>query len=405
VKARRHLHGLAGRLALVAASVLGCLALGELAMRVVSPRPVTPEPTTRELKARLYGWAPTPGQTLSFKEPDTGEAVSTQANSQGWRDVEHTFAKPRGRVRILFIGDSFTYGSVPLESVYTRRVEAKLRARGDGGVEVIAIGVGGWGPDQELEALRNEGIRYGPDIVVYQFCSNDVINLDPPPPVRGDLSLGLHKPFRYRLEGERLVRLDRASAEAARFPGPWGIVRLLRHSTLFRSIEDLVPTEAPTVPNPRIERITSSSVVARFGVEEARKPWSRVGWRLLEALVGEMNAVARAHGAKLVVFSEAGEDGLRRHLLRRRQMASDERGDFVRVGDRRLAIDLGMPLELLRGICERQGIPLIAPRRDYERFRSDWHATRAGNESMADDIVEFLANWPPYRGRVVPPVS
>jgi len=397
LKAKGRLQDLTGRLALVAASVLGCLALGEIVMRVVSPLSPTPESTTRELKARLYGWAPTPGQTLSFAEPDTGEAISTRANSQGWRDVEHALAKPEGGVRILFVGDSFTYGSVPLDQVYTRRVEAKLHARGDRAVEVIAIGVGGWGPDQELEALRNEGIRYAPDIVVYQHCSNDVINLDPPPPVRGDLSLGFHKPFRYRLEGERVVRLDRDSAEAARFPGPYGIVRKLRWSTLFRTIENLVPTEAPTALDPRTDRITSSNVVARFGLREAQKQWCRVGWRLLEALIGEMRGVAGAQGARLVVFSEAGEDGLRRHLLAQGQMASDEHGDYVRVGGRRVAVDLQMPLDRLRGICERQGVPLIAPRRTYERFRRDWHANRAGNESMADDVVDFLVAWPPYR--------
>lgn len=391
--------GRGGAIALLAASTVLSLALGEIVMRLVlPPRLVAPKATTRQWKARLYGWAPTPGQLLSSVDPDTGERLSTRANSQGWRDVEHALAKPPGRVRLLFIGDSFTYGSVPLERLYTRRIEAKLHARGDETVEVVSIGVGGWGPDQELEALRNEGVRYQPDIVVYQFCSNDVINIDPPPQVRGDLSIGPYKPFRYVLLGERLVRLDRDAAEAARSAGPYGgLIALLRRSTLFRSVTDVLEPDEVPVPDPRTDRTTSSNVVARFGVREAEKPWWRTGWSLLEALVAEMNVVAGAHGARLLVFSEAGDEGLRRHLLALGQLATDERGDYVDLGGIRVAVDLQLPLRQLASACERQGIPLIAPRRSYERFRRDWHANRAGNESMADDIVDFLVAWPPYR--------
>jgi hypothetical protein len=390
----------ARELALLVTSLVLCLIFAELVMRRLHPLWVAAAPTTATGKASLYGWAPEPGQPLSFVDQETGSSIEGRANSQGWRDVEHVFAKPPGVVRILFVGDSFTYGSVPLQDLYTRRVEARLHDLGYPRVEVISIGVGGWGPDQELEALRNEGLRYGPDLVVYQFCSNDIINLDPPPALRGDMSLGRHKPFRYLVEDGVLRRIDPSTAEAARSIGRFETLhRLLRESALFRTLAKLVegPDDPPRVPDPSTDRITSSAVVARFGIAEAEKRWSRAGWTLFEALVREMDAVSRAHGARFLVFSESGEPGLRRHLLARGDLSTEQGADYVRLGGTRLAVDMLLPLARLSAICERAGIPLIAPRRTYERFREDWHATRSANENMASDIVDFLLAWPAFR--------
>lgn len=402
-----------GKLGLVSASVLVCLAGGELVMRQLHSLPSLPEATTRTEKARLYGWAPLPGQLLTSVDPETRRPVVSRANSQGWRDVEHALAKPPGHVRILFVGDSFTYGTVALDALYTRRVEAKLHALGHGQVEVISIGVGGWGTDQELEAIRNEGLRYEPDLVIYQFCSNDTINLDPPPELHGDFSLGSHKPFRFALQNDRLVRIDHASVEAARSAGSLSWLHApLRLSALFRTLSDLLPErEVPVpVPDPSTDRLAGSGILARYGIVEMEKPWALAAWRLLAALVVEMRAVASAHGVPLLVFSESGEPGMRRFLLERGEVVAEGGADFVVFGGRKLEVDLQLPLRRLQGICERNGIPLIAPRRSYVRYGTDWHTNAAGNENMASDIVDFLVAWPAFqailaRSAVPPPAS
>lgn len=404
----RIVRGRGRELALLIASVALCLALAEALMRDLHPLWSPSAPTAVAGKARLYGWAPEPGQELSSVDPDSGATILARANTQGWRDVEHRFPKPPGAVRIVFVGDSFTYGSVPLEDLYTRRVEARLHAAGFSQVEVISIGVGGWGPDQELEALKNEGVRYDPDLVVYQFCSNDIVNIDPPPAVRGDMSLGYHKPFRYLVEGEVLRRIDRRTVEAARSAGRFEEVhRLLRRSALFRTLATLRPgpDEAPPVPDPRNDRITSSAVVARFGIDEDRKPWARAGWTLFEALVREMDRVARSRNARFLVFSESGEPGMRRHLLARGDLSTAAGEDYVQLGESRFPVDLLLPLTRLRAICERARIPLIAPRRTYERFRDDWHTTAAANENMASDVVDFLLGRPELRALLRGPAA
>lgn len=396
----------AGKLGLAATTFGVCLVGAELTMRQLHPLPVTPARTTRTQKAQLYGWAPEPGEPLTVVDPETGERWVGRANSQGWRDVEHSFEKPPGQVRVLFVGDSFTYGSVPLEALYTRRVEAKLHELGYPQVEVISIGVGGWGPDQELEAIQNEGIRYHPDLIVYQFCSNDIANIDPPRPIGGDMSLGIHKPFRYVVEDGKLRRIDWQSVEAMRRGPPHaGLKRLLRASALFRTVASVVIGAEELAPpaDPAIDRDTLSVVAGRFTVDEYEKNWSRVGWKLFEALVAEMAAVSKANGAEFLVFSEAGEPGMRRHLLDRGELASENGQDYAWSGGRKLAVDMRLPLRRLAGVCERSGIGLIEPKRTYERYSRDWHTDRAGNENMASDIVDFLAAWPPFQRLVGPP--
>jgi lysophospholipase L1-like esterase len=39
---------------------------------------------------------------------------------------------------------------------------------------VIQLAHGGWSTDQELEALKQEGLRYNPDLIILQFCTNDL---------------------------------------------------------------------------------------------------------------------------------------------------------------------------------------------------------------------------------------
>ena len=71
--------------------------------------------------------------------------------------------------------------------------------------------------------------------------------------------------------------------------------------------------------------------------------------------------------------------------------------DYVSLGETKVAADLQLPLRRLSAVCERASIPLIPPRRTYERFRDDWHTTRAANENMASDVVDFLLDWPVFR--------
>jgi hypothetical protein len=92
------------------------------------------------------------------------------SNSKGIRDeAEHSYTKHKGRLRILCLGDSFTFGEGVSDSeTYTHYLQQMLP-----NVEVINMGVHGYGHDQTLIYLKKEGVKYRPDIVILGFLAQD----------------------------------------------------------------------------------------------------------------------------------------------------------------------------------------------------------------------------------------
>jgi hypothetical protein len=93
------------------------------------------------------------------------------SNSRGLRGPrEYAYEKPEGTTRIVVIGDSFTFGhEVGDEETYSHVLEELLP-----GVEVLNLGVHGYGHGQMLLYLREEGVRYQPDVVLLGFLSDDM---------------------------------------------------------------------------------------------------------------------------------------------------------------------------------------------------------------------------------------
>ena len=113
------------------------------------------------------GWAvkPSLNNTTPFGE---GKFVNT--NSKGLRGkTEYGYARVPGKKRILVLGDSFTFGTeVSDDETFSHYLESDLPD-----TEVLNLGVQGYGQDQMLLYLKNEGIKYRPDIVVLGFVFVD----------------------------------------------------------------------------------------------------------------------------------------------------------------------------------------------------------------------------------------
>jgi len=160
-------------LMVLAVSIAFCLVVAELVLRFVFPIRVVTIGLQDAPKADRYGWALKPHQLIRILDPDTGAVYTDYANSEGWRDRERTIERRPNTLRILVIGDSVTYGAIVGQAdTYTAILERKLQAKGVD-AEVINISYGGWGTDQELEALTLEGLSYKPDLVILQFSTND----------------------------------------------------------------------------------------------------------------------------------------------------------------------------------------------------------------------------------------
>jgi hypothetical protein len=110
--------------------------------------------------SEILGWSLKP---LSYATSNrTGYKIEYRINSKGLRDDEIAYEKPEGTFRIVLLGDSGTFGfGVPIEKHFSTLLEGYFK-----NVEVINMGVGGFGVDQELLRLRSEGFRYRPDMVL-----------------------------------------------------------------------------------------------------------------------------------------------------------------------------------------------------------------------------------------------
>lgn len=96
-----------------------------------------------------------------------------EANAQGARarqDVVYAPTPPPGTVRIVAVGDSFTHGDrVSNEETWEQRLEA---LRSD--LEVVNLGVPGFGTDQAVLRWRRDGARLGADVAILGIWPENV---------------------------------------------------------------------------------------------------------------------------------------------------------------------------------------------------------------------------------------
>lgn len=114
----------------------------------------------------LLGWR----TKKNIRDGKTGERKLT-TNSKGIRSLkEYSYEKTPNTIRIVLLGDSFTFGEeVTDEEVYASRLEHLLP-----NTEVINMAVHGYGTDQMLLLLQHEGVMYAPDIVLLGFIYDDI---------------------------------------------------------------------------------------------------------------------------------------------------------------------------------------------------------------------------------------
>lgn len=115
------------------------------------------------------GWRPIPNVRKLGGVWGATRPAST--NSHGWRDAERTFEKSAGMRRAVVIGDSFTFGiDVDDGERFTDLLPHFVER-----LEVVNLGVAGYGTDQELRVLEIEAFRYDPDVIILTICvANDL---------------------------------------------------------------------------------------------------------------------------------------------------------------------------------------------------------------------------------------
>jgi len=390
--------------------------------------------------AILYGWGYHPGEVVWLYDPDSGDRIECRMNNHGWKDRDHDLENRSSAFRILILGDSVTFGAiVPTDQTYGYLLEKKMRSAGFN-AEVISLGYGGWSTDQELEALLNEGVRYRPNLVLNQFCNNDIEEN-----LRGPEEKTLIKPFFYTLDERGDLRRNVNPSFTYHEQDPlWGrnfFRELLYRSEIYKRIRmarsvNGFPLKIDHSPSYKItpqalgrmsaeiapdrfsafreglksivgretDRSSLEAVIKESHLESQSEDilrmcenrwfqdiWSidayrgtppdpgSIGWRLYFRLIERLRDVAAMNGAPFVIFSETdlGSYEWSRFWMR---VAPEEQARKNYLAQ----------AKLIEGFTLQHGIGFVPQVRKYTRARNDPHANPAGNQAMADDIFDYL---------------
>jgi lysophospholipase L1-like esterase len=354
------LASVAKRLALVGLSLAFTGAGLEVALRLFWDGYYLKERKSYAMPHPDRGWENRPGIEVDVGQPE----FSTRAthNSLGLRGPEIAEA-PGDRLRVVVLGDSFTYGvGVEDDETFSARL-AEL----DPHLEVLNLGVNNYSTTQELLLLRERGLAFEPRVVVLAFFWNDV-----PDSFKREFPA-------FRLD-EGVLRYPEPRSPADPPLMSWEASRKpLRHSYAYRFLSDRLDLLRWRVSLALGRPIDDPYVLREDEVEPA--------WSLIRAVLLEMDRLAREAGSVLLValipdqtlvapFAALGLLGFSESDVRiHERMAALGAETGIRV------VDL---LPALRAAGETGGAPLYYP--------IDRHLTARGHEVVAERLAEEIGS-------------
>lgn len=300
----------------------------------------------------LYGMRPGVEGTL----PISGDVVY-RVNADGFRDALYLRPKPENTFRVLVLGDSVAFGyGVEESATFAKVMERELAAMATGRrLEVLNLGVSGYNPYTQAALLRDVGLAYEPDLVLVQFCINDL----------NDPTLHFDVQTRLRLGSIPDAAYPDPSARRGRPSEPGAAQRWCRASRLCSLADDWLLAMGSQTPDEAAKRAAAVPVEGGEGPE----------WAWLEALYVEMAEISRSAGAHFAVLAfpySAQLEGSGVHPVQGRLEATGLRHGWVTVD----------PLERFRA-ARRAGTPL---------FLDWWHPTVAGHRLAALETLDALGH-------------
>jgi lysophospholipase L1-like esterase len=254
---------------------------GSLALLFVAAEAVSalflPAPVVWRYPQEAYLYDPGLLHRLEPNQRAFTHAHPVVTNSYGLRDDEFPLRPAPGRVRVLCLGDSLTFGKgVALPDTYPKQLETLLNGSGERRYEVINAGVSAYDTWQEVKYLGEQGWTFEPDLVIVGFYANDIVPRPRSSVAGADPGDGPHAVMRsradraiYWLKGSRILLLLRERAGQL-----WNRIRPsaeMRHKTSLLH----------GTPDPLVE----------------------AGWREVESSLAELAALAARHRFDvLVVF-------------------------------------------------------------------------------------------------------
>ena len=390
-------------LALATASLCLTLLIIELALRSVVPLD-SQRPFEFRIPHPTLGWVLQANTTYLHKIPEG--TVSVTYNNEGWRDLKHDVEKPDGVFRILVLGDSFMEAnSVHLGDTFHRRVEEMARATGKN-VEVINMGVAGYGTLQEYLVFQNIGHLYNPDLVLVGFYDgNDLVNnsLELASILTEEGQVTNARPFLDLNESARwtITPVDFEGAQRSYTKNKAALEAKKNKLTEKLALFKLFTT--------RVERISVPEILMSQGsqlepIDKGRYELALMGvnyclelaeyaraWDATKRIFARFKAQIEAHGSKLVVFAVPAMEEVSLEYMKAvkadvafpDKLCLEEAPGHARLSD--LLTELGIEqISLLpdfRRAMREDGINL---------YQSDLHWNREGHALAAKRVVSEL---------------
>ncbi|MFT5287914.1 MAG: lysophospholipase L1-like esterase [Planctomycetota bacterium] len=274
-----------------------------------------------------------------------------RTDSRGFRGPEREMPKPAGTKRILFIGDSVTFGwGVNAEDTFVSMIEEEFAVREKGQatnpantfrLETVNGGHLFHDSTQERGVLEEAGLDYEPDVIVLVFVSNDT-----------HPTAQMLKPAKQRTVTLTETDLAEINSRAAVLenlrtieePLPFTHQLLKFMFTLYRNHRFIQRAE---------NEGRKPTMLDRAGVD------TELGWNLAQKAILEMKGMADEIGARFVVLDIS-------EIERLEQFCEQETLLFGRIqhGENELT--------------------------DVRNSRSDPHANRKGHRQYADKILQVI---------------
>ena len=270
----------AGVLVLAGGGIVAGILLAEIGIALFYPQKVRVTQATVNFFVQYdpeLGWANRKGASGGLTPPDNGPPTQVAVNAEGFRGREVRLPKPKGGKRILFLGDSNTFGfGVSEGERFSDLLERRLA-----GYDSVNLGVFGYGTDQEAILLEREGLRFAPDLVVVAFSAGDLNDN------RSSIDTGVSKPY-CTLENGR-IKLNNVPVPQ---PGERVLAQgkgrfrdtLYRHSHLYRLVA---------------ERLNESRLFMPDSVFEMSR---EQGMLVTVAILEGMSRVCRENGSRFAVL-------------------------------------------------------------------------------------------------------
>jgi hypothetical protein len=361
---RPRLRLLFARLLLLFGGIFVALLIAEVALRVSGFTYFNPYIVDQDV-----GFALRPGAEGWWQKE---ARTYVKINSQGFRDREHSFAKPPGSLRIAILGDSFAEAfQVPLEKTFWSVMERKLEECPQlttSKVEVLNFGVSTFSTARELILLQKRVWQYSPDVIVLLVTTGNDIR---------DNSATLTKytglPLPYFVDRDGKLILDDSLLAARNRSFTFRLQRSvigkafnwtkdhLRLLGLLYAAREAYQSYSETLGRQR-QQAGNLDRPIEFGLDndvfrEPGTPDWNDAWRVTEQLILRMRDEVREKGAKFLVVT--GSMGVQVH-----PNASAREYYMNRLGNR----NLFSPDYRIKALGEREGfkvLNLAPPFQDY----------------------------------------